>query len=218
MRVYLDSSALLKRVVAEDESPSLRESLDEHRRNDDVLIASTLAWIEVSRALRARHQARIGQTTSRTRLSPESSNARSRRRLPRWRADSARRTCAVSTRSISPRLFCSMSIYWSLTIGDLQPPLLGTVSRPRLQGTSRLCIPLVRVRGGARTFTMMRAANAREPSGVLALHRQLWSSDRTCGSVRRRLVPSVPSATSPTAATDLDSIVMDCGGCNPHYS
>lgn len=54
MRVYVDSSALIKRVVAETSSEALAEALDEHHRADDLMVSSSLAWVEVSRALRAR--------------------------------------------------------------------------------------------------------------------------------------------------------------------
>lgn len=54
-RVYLDSSALLKRVLPESESPALVEVLDIHHRNGDVLFSSSLAWIETARALRRRY-------------------------------------------------------------------------------------------------------------------------------------------------------------------
>ncbi|UPK73121.1 type II toxin-antitoxin system VapC family toxin [Nocardioidaceae bacterium SCSIO 66511] len=52
MRVYLDSSALLKRVVAEQETGALQGVVSVHRANGDSLLASSLAWVEVSRALR----------------------------------------------------------------------------------------------------------------------------------------------------------------------
>ena len=51
MRVYVDSSALLKRVVVDDESAELLSFLDAHYQADDLLISSSLAWIEVSRAV-----------------------------------------------------------------------------------------------------------------------------------------------------------------------
>lgn len=54
MRVYLDSSALLKRVIDEPESEDVRAVLDHHVGEGDLLMSSQLAWIEVSRALRAR--------------------------------------------------------------------------------------------------------------------------------------------------------------------
>jgi predicted nucleic acid-binding protein len=54
MRVYVDSSALLKRSVAEAESEALEEALGRHVGDRDLLISSSLAWVEVSRALRIR--------------------------------------------------------------------------------------------------------------------------------------------------------------------
>ncbi|GDY28749.1 type II toxin-antitoxin system VapC family toxin [Gandjariella thermophila] len=54
MRVYLDSSALLKRVIAESESEDLRAALRRHADERAVLLSSRLAAIEVSRAIRTR--------------------------------------------------------------------------------------------------------------------------------------------------------------------
>lgn len=54
MRVYLDSSAVIKRVVSEAESGALVDVIDGHVRRDDLLISSSLAWVEVARALRSR--------------------------------------------------------------------------------------------------------------------------------------------------------------------
>lgn len=54
MRVYVDSSALLKRAFAEPESEALEEFLQHHVEADDPLVSSSLAWVEVSRALRRR--------------------------------------------------------------------------------------------------------------------------------------------------------------------
>ncbi|GAB3817159.1 type II toxin-antitoxin system VapC family toxin [Kribbella italica] len=54
MHLYLDSSALIKRVVLEPESAQFVEFLDEHSRRDDLLVSSSLAWVEVSRAVLAR--------------------------------------------------------------------------------------------------------------------------------------------------------------------
>jgi len=54
MRVYLDSSALLKRVVEERESGQLRATLLSHVSENAVLLSSRLASIEISRALRTR--------------------------------------------------------------------------------------------------------------------------------------------------------------------
>jgi len=54
MKVYVDSSALIKRAVAEAESETLEQVLERHVEAADALVSSTLAWIEISRALRAR--------------------------------------------------------------------------------------------------------------------------------------------------------------------
>lgn len=54
MRVYCDSSALIKRVVREAESAILVTALAAHHAAADVLVASSLASVEVARALRAR--------------------------------------------------------------------------------------------------------------------------------------------------------------------
>ena len=54
MRVYLDSSALLKRVLVESESEALVQDLDSYAAGDALLVSSSLAWVEVSRALRNR--------------------------------------------------------------------------------------------------------------------------------------------------------------------
>lgn len=54
MRVYFDSSALIKRVVAEDESDDLVDFLDARYEQGDVLASSSLAWVEVSRVVLAR--------------------------------------------------------------------------------------------------------------------------------------------------------------------
>lgn len=51
MLVYLDSSAILKRVLNEEHAVSFREWL-ERQLLESELITSTLAWIEVTRALR----------------------------------------------------------------------------------------------------------------------------------------------------------------------
>lgn len=54
MRVYVDSSALLKRVLAEAESDALGLLLAGHADRGSALVCSSLGWIEVARALRAR--------------------------------------------------------------------------------------------------------------------------------------------------------------------
>jgi predicted nucleic acid-binding protein len=53
VRIYVDSSALIKRVIDEPESDALDEALERHVAADDVLVASSLAWVEVTRAIRA---------------------------------------------------------------------------------------------------------------------------------------------------------------------
>lgn len=53
MRVYVDSSALLKRVFAESESGALMSALRRYVEADEALVASSLALVEVSRAVRA---------------------------------------------------------------------------------------------------------------------------------------------------------------------
>ncbi|CAN5163877.1 type II toxin-antitoxin system VapC family toxin [soil metagenome] len=55
MRVYVDSSALVKRVIDEPESSHLISSLETYSQTStDELHSSTLAWVEVSRTIRAR--------------------------------------------------------------------------------------------------------------------------------------------------------------------
>lgn len=51
-RLYVDSSALLKRVVAEPESTAVRTLLAERHAAGDLLTSSSLAWVEIWRALR----------------------------------------------------------------------------------------------------------------------------------------------------------------------
>lgn len=57
-RVYLDSGAVIKRVVAEAESVALVDALDTHHAQGDLLVSSSLAWIEIGRALRRRDPGR----------------------------------------------------------------------------------------------------------------------------------------------------------------
>ncbi|MBA3249437.1 MAG: type II toxin-antitoxin system VapC family toxin [Geodermatophilaceae bacterium] len=52
MRLYLDSSAIVKLIQAEAESPALRRYLRRHR--DDQRVSSLLARTEVVRAVRPR--------------------------------------------------------------------------------------------------------------------------------------------------------------------
>ena len=61
MRVYLDSSAVLKRVLAEAESADLVAALDKYHAEGDVFVSSSLAWIEVARALRSLHRATLAE-------------------------------------------------------------------------------------------------------------------------------------------------------------
>ncbi|MDQ3526737.1 MAG: type II toxin-antitoxin system VapC family toxin [Actinomycetota bacterium] len=51
MRVYLDTSAVLKRVIEEPESTSLVAYLSERQSEGSPLVSSSLTWIEASRAL-----------------------------------------------------------------------------------------------------------------------------------------------------------------------
>ena len=54
MRVYLDSSALVKRAVDEPESVQLETALQRYVNDRDILFASLLATVEVSRVVRSR--------------------------------------------------------------------------------------------------------------------------------------------------------------------
>ena len=54
MRVYLDSSAILKRVIDEPEAATFRSSLQLHLANGDFVFSSALATVEVGRSLRSR--------------------------------------------------------------------------------------------------------------------------------------------------------------------
>lgn len=49
--LYVDSSALLKRVFAEPESEGVRDIIAQRHAVDDVVVTSELAWLDVSRAL-----------------------------------------------------------------------------------------------------------------------------------------------------------------------
>ncbi|HEY0260227.1 MAG TPA: type II toxin-antitoxin system VapC family toxin [Lacisediminihabitans sp.] len=54
MRIYVDSSALIKRSIDEPESEAIESSLEGYAAADAVLISSTLAWIELGRGIRSR--------------------------------------------------------------------------------------------------------------------------------------------------------------------
>ncbi len=53
MRVYIDSSALVKRSLDEPESEPLELAVNEFMLRGEVM-SSTLAWVEVSRSIRSR--------------------------------------------------------------------------------------------------------------------------------------------------------------------
>ncbi|MGH7910713.1 MAG: PIN domain-containing protein [Candidatus Dormibacteraceae bacterium] len=57
MRIYVDASALIKRSIRDAESAALSEALDRYVGEGSALVASTLAWVEVSRAIRSRPDA-----------------------------------------------------------------------------------------------------------------------------------------------------------------
>lgn len=50
--VYVDSSALLKRVLVEPQSGAVADGLSAAHARGDLLASSTLAWVEVWRSLR----------------------------------------------------------------------------------------------------------------------------------------------------------------------
>lgn len=52
MILYADSSALLKRVVIEPESASVRALFAEYQAAEHLVTASSVAWLEVWRSLR----------------------------------------------------------------------------------------------------------------------------------------------------------------------
>lgn len=49
--LYVDASALLKRIFIEDESPQVRAILRTRSASGDLIASSELAWVEVARAL-----------------------------------------------------------------------------------------------------------------------------------------------------------------------
>ncbi|MBK5224127.1 MAG: type II toxin-antitoxin system VapC family toxin [Acidimicrobiia bacterium] len=52
MRIYADSSALIKRAVEEAESDALEAALEQQAADGAAIVASSLARVEVSRAVR----------------------------------------------------------------------------------------------------------------------------------------------------------------------
>lgn len=63
--LYVDSSALLKRVFVEAESPAIRALLRHTNGAGDLLTASSLAWLEVWRALRRSGAANVASLVGR---------------------------------------------------------------------------------------------------------------------------------------------------------
>lgn len=51
MIVYLDTSVVLKRVRAEDDSTDVLRLISRHAQAGDSLVTSALTWVETSRAL-----------------------------------------------------------------------------------------------------------------------------------------------------------------------
>ena len=49
--LYVDTSALLKRVFIEEESPQVRAMLRERSTAGDLIASSELAWVEIARAI-----------------------------------------------------------------------------------------------------------------------------------------------------------------------
>lgn len=54
MRIYIDSSALIKRAVREHQSVALIDAIDQWVAEQSALYSSTLAWIEITRTVRSR--------------------------------------------------------------------------------------------------------------------------------------------------------------------
>ena len=54
MLIYLDSSAMIKRSIHEAESLPLIDAMRDALAGGHAFVSSTLAWVEVSRALRTR--------------------------------------------------------------------------------------------------------------------------------------------------------------------
>jgi predicted nucleic acid-binding protein len=66
MRIYLDSSAVLKRIIIEPESANLVAALDRYHADEALFVSSSLAWIEVARALRHRDEVVLTQLSADT--------------------------------------------------------------------------------------------------------------------------------------------------------
>ena len=52
MRLYLDSSAIAKRSIAESESEPVERYLESASASGSILVASAMAWVEVGRVIR----------------------------------------------------------------------------------------------------------------------------------------------------------------------
>lgn len=61
MRIYLDSSALVKRALREAESDALIEAIHDWILEGSQLVSSTLAWIELTRTIRSRRESEAPQ-------------------------------------------------------------------------------------------------------------------------------------------------------------
>lgn len=57
MRIYLDSSALIKRVINEKESTAFIAELDKFHESGHLTASASLAWVEIARTLRVRNDA-----------------------------------------------------------------------------------------------------------------------------------------------------------------
>lgn len=56
MRIYLDSSALVKRAIREAESDALIDCVHAWMQERSLLVSSTLVWIELTRTVRSRRE------------------------------------------------------------------------------------------------------------------------------------------------------------------
>lgn len=56
MRIYFDTSALVKRAIREIESAALIDSIHQWMLEGSQMVSSTLAWIELTRTIRSRRE------------------------------------------------------------------------------------------------------------------------------------------------------------------
>jgi predicted nucleic acid-binding protein len=54
VKIYLDTSALVKRGIREPQTEAIKANLVWHEERGDELISSSLAWVETTRTIRAR--------------------------------------------------------------------------------------------------------------------------------------------------------------------